>query len=121
MMRWTGTWNKYGYRKTELDGHTFDSKLEADRYIELRLLEKSGVIKDLKLQQEFELIPAYKKNGRTVRAAKYVADFTYFTAGGEFIVEDTKGQRTEGYRLKKKLFEYKYPYTIKEVTRDDIR
>ncbi|MBN1114444.1 MAG: DUF1064 domain-containing protein, partial [Oligoflexia bacterium] len=60
--------NKYKNVKTTVDGITFDSKKEADRYSELKLLERAGKIKDLILQPKFEIIPAYEKDGKKVRA-----------------------------------------------------
>lgn len=109
--------SKYHSKKVTVDGITFDSKKEANRYCELRLLEKVGKIKDLQLQQRFELQPSFKKKGKTIRAITYVADFTYFDLEwNRIVIEDTKGYKTEVYMLKKKLFEYKYPeLTITEV------
>ena len=108
---------KYKNKKTIVDDIQFDSKLEAKRYNELKLLEKSGKIKELKLQPSFELIPSFKKNGKTFRKAIYKADFSYIdTETGETIIEDTKGYVTELYKLKKKIFEYKFQnLTIREI------
>jgi hypothetical protein len=115
--------SKYGNNKVIVDGIKFDSKLEARRYIELKLLEKAKIIKDLNLQVPFELIPSYKKNGKTIRAAKYIADFVYYDNEKEKqIIEDTKGFKTEEYKLKKKLFEYKYrDLEITEIYKDGVR
>jgi len=109
--------SKYGANKTSIDGIKFDSQKEANRYLDLLVLEKAGLIQDLHRQVRFELQPSYKKNGKTIRPIYYVADFVYYdTFKGQKIVEDTKGYRTEIYKLKKKLFEYKYPNSeIKEV------
>lgn len=108
---------KYKNKKTIVDDIQFDSKLEAKRYNELKLLEKSGEIKELKLQPSFELIPSFKKNGKTFRKAIYKADFSYVdTETGETIIEDTKGYVTDLYKLKKKIFEYKFQnLTIREI------
>ena len=108
---------KYKNKKTIVDDIQFDSKLEANRYKELKLLQKSGKIKELQLQPSFELIPSFKKNGKTFRKSTYKADFSYIdTATGETVIEDTKGFITELYKLKKKLFEYKFPnLSIKEI------
>ena len=109
--------NKFRNKKTEVNGIKFDSKLEAKRYTELQFLLKSGIIKDLKLQQEFELQPSFKKNGKTIRAITYKSDFVYYdNERQKIIVEDTKGFRTKDYILKKKLFEYKFKdLSIEEV------
>lgn len=110
---------KYGNRKTVVDGITFDSKLEARRYTELKLLEKAGEISDLKLQVEYALIPSQKQNNKVVeRPVKYKADFVYTdNSTGEIVVEDTKGMKTREYILKRKMMLYFYGIRIKEVTR----
>lgn len=109
--------SKYHSRKVTVYGITFDSKREANRYCELRLLEMAGKIKELKRQVQFVLQPSFKKNGKTIRAITYVADFEYYDLEkGKYIVEDVKGYKTDVYQLKKKLFEYHYPdQTIIEV------
>ena len=111
--------NKYGNHKTEVDGIVFDSMLEAKRYGELKLMQRAGMIENLELQPRFVLQPSFKKNGKTIRKIEYVADFAY-QKNGQLIVEDTKSPATlanKEYRLKKKLFEFKYPeLTIKEIT-----
>lgn len=108
---------KYHNKKTIVNGITFDSKLEAKRFCELKLLEKANKIEDLKLQPSFELQPTFKKNGKTIRAITYKADFSYYDKEKqEQVIEDTKGMQTKDYLIKKKLFEYKFPYlTIKEI------
>lgn len=111
------TTSKYHNKKVIYNGIKFDSKLEKDRYITLKWLEKNGKIKDLQLQKAFELQPTFKKNGTTYRSIKYIADFYYYdTEKNKYIVEDTKGYRTDVYKLKKKLFEYKHnDIEIKEL------
>ena len=110
--------SKYGNKKTEMDGITFDSKKEACRYAELKMLEKAGAIQDLKLQQEFVLQKGYRhgKTGKWVKPITYKCDFCYLR-GGEFVIEDVKSDATRKdavYRLKKKMMEYKGSY-ITEV------
>ena len=103
-------YNTYSNKKVILDDIKFDSKKESNRYMELKILEKAGLIKELELQKEFELQPRFKKNGKTYRKISYKADFYYFDNHlGRYIVEDTKGYRTQVYMIKKKMFEYKYP------------
>ena len=81
------------------------------------MLEKAGVISDLRFQVRFELQPAFKSLGKTIRKIEYVADAVY-VLDGKTIVEDTKSPATaakDSYRLKKKLFLYKYPdYLFRE-------
>lgn len=105
--------NKYKNIKTTVDGIEFDSKKEAVRYMELKVLEKAGEIKDLKLQVPFELIPKQADE----RAVKYLADFVYFDNSKQRkVVEDAKGIRTTTYVIKRKLFKLKYPeYLFVEV------
>ena len=101
--------SKYRAIKTVVDGITFDSRKEGRRYRKLRLLEKAGVIKDLCLQPHFLLQDSYVKNGRAVRKIEYIADFSYYDLEKDkFVVEDVKGVKTDVYKIKKKIFEYKY-------------
>ena len=110
--------SKYNSRKTVIDGITFDSKKEAKRYVELKKKQEEGEITDLRLQVPFELVPSFtieidgKKRKR--RNIRYIADFTYYE-NGQKVVEDVKGRKTDIYKLKKKLFEYKFKQTIKET------
>lgn len=101
--------NKYNAQKTVVDGHKFDSKFEAEHYSGLRLLEKAGVISDLELQPRFLLQDKFVYQGHQERKIEYVADFMYHQ-DGKTIVEDTKSPatRTAEYKLKRKLFLYKY-------------
>ena len=89
--------SKYNAVKTEVDGIVFDSKLEAKRYSELKMLLRSGIISDLELQKKFEL----RVNG--VLICKYVADFYYLDQSGRQVVEDVKGVRNPVYSIKAKL------------------
>lgn len=107
---------KYHNKKVEYDGYTFDSIREKNYYIKLKLLEKAGKIKELELQKEYELQPSFKLNNKTSRKITYRADFTYKTTEDDKLhVIDVKGFRTDVYRLKKKLFEYKYRIKIEEI------
>ena len=119
-------YRKYHNTKTVADGIKFDSRLEAERYAQLKLMERAGAIRDLELQPEYELIPSFKKDGKTWRRTLYKADFRYILAEGDrIIIEDVKGSTaviTDVFRLKQKLFEYRYPeLTIKIVTRRDMQ
>jgi hypothetical protein len=100
--------SKYRNIKTEVDGIVFDSKAEARRYMELRLLEKANEISDLRLQYPFEC----KINEKKI--CTYRADFDYFE-GDQWVVEDVKGFRTQVYKLKKKLVEALHGIEIREV------
>lgn len=104
--------NKFHAKKTEVDGVVYDSKREAKHAQQLQALADSGVIQNLQRQVRFTLQDAYINNkGEKIRKIEYVADFVY-VEDGKKIVEDVKGSKntlTEVFKLKKKLFEYKYP------------
>lgn len=103
--------SKYGNAPTEIDGHRFASKKEGARYAELRLLEKAGVITDLRMQVAFPL----DVNGYPV--ARYVCDFLYVQAG-ERVVEDVKSAITRKnpvYRIKRALMRAIHNVDVQEV------
>lgn len=115
--------NKYGNKRVG----THASKREHYRAQELRLMERAGLISDLREQVSYVLIPAQYGEcgkdfkGRTSRvllerACSYIADFVYTdTATGKTIVEDTKGFRTKEYIIKRKLMLHVHGIRIKEV------
>lgn len=125
--------NKYRNKKVTIDGEVFDSKREATRYKELKLLERCGAISDLKRQVTYELIPTQRekstrvytkgrKKGQPIegkvieKAVTYVADFVYIDkATGKTIVEDSKGFHTKDYILKRKMLLYFKGIKIHEV------
>jgi hypothetical protein len=93
---------------TEVGGHLFPSKHEANRYEQLRLEEHVGGIEDLRLQVPFPLTVGH------VFLGCYRADFTY-TRNGHVVVEDAKGFRTEMFRWKRRHFEAEYGIRILET------
>ena len=110
--------SKYHSKKLVVDGSTFDSEREARRYGELMALRLAGEIRDLELQKSFELIPAQRDSaGRVIeRAVRYKADFYYYDVRRRcFVVEDTKGVRTDEYIIKRKLMLYVHGIRIKEI------
>ena len=114
--------NKYNAKKTEADGKVFDSQKEANRYVELKLMQRAGLIKDLRLQQKFCLIPTIEgaRGGVKQRATYYIADFEYWEKKGDrwvHVVEDVKSPATKTavYRLKKKLMYWRHGIEIREV------
>lgn len=106
--------SKYRNKKVMIDNILFDSKREANYYTYLKLLEKSGKIKNLELQKKFILQGKFKLNGKSIREISYIADFVYEDEKGIHVV-DTKGYRTDVYKIKKKLFMKKYGVEIEEV------
>ena len=122
--------SKYHSKKVTINGETFDSKKEANRWCELRLLERAGKIRGLQRQVKFELLPAQyrlvatqkgQKRQCVERAVSYIADFVYteqLYQGGDFcvtVVEDTKGFRTADYILKRKMMLFFHDIRIREV------
>jgi hypothetical protein len=106
---------RYGnVRKVKIDGHTFDSGREAQRYLELKLLQKARKVTGLVVHPRIPIIfggrPVLLRsrgypNGRRLT---YVADFEYLTAG-QVVIEDVKmqsGFRTEIYKIKRALVEH---------------
>lgn len=102
--------SKYHAQRTVINGIKFDSKREASRYLVLRDMEKNGEIEGLKLQVPYVLF----EKSQYGRQIKYVADFVYVQNGKE-VVEDSKGFRTDVYRLKKRLMGEIYGVVIKET------
>lgn len=126
--------NKYGAKKITdpATGYVFDSKKEFIRWHDLRLMERAGKISGLKRQVTFELIPTQREESTEIykagpqkglrkpgavieKACSYVADFTYIDDHGNTVVEDCKGFRTEGYKIKRKLMLYMHGIRIKET------
>jgi len=117
---------KYKNKKIEIDGIVFDSKKEARRYQELKLLEKAGRIQNLQLQVKFVLIPKQYSKTDFTKAGKprliehecsYLADFVY-SEDGQTIVEDVKSSYTRNHMLyvvKRKLMLYVHGIRIKEI------
>ncbi len=104
---------KYRAEPQVLDGQRFDSKAELRRFHELLLLGNVGEISDLELHPTFPLVV----NG--VRIGHYTADFRYWDVIGCCdVIEDVKSPATRketAYRLRKRLVEALYPWTITEV------
>lgn len=99
---------KYNAKKVRVDNILFDSKLEAQRYIELKELMQIGIIKNLKTHKKYPLVV----NGYKVTT--YEADFVY-ERGGLEVIEDTKGVLTKEYKIKKKLMKAIYNKDIIEI------
>ena len=108
--------SKYGNKKVTIDGMTFDSKHEAERWCELKYMERAGLITNLVRQMPITLLPAQRnEKGKVIeRPVLYIADFSY-TENGEQVIEDAKGVKTKEYIIKRKLMLYRYGIRIKEV------
>lgn len=122
------TIQKYKNKRTIIDGIEFQSRKEANRYRQLKLLEGAGMIRDLQMQVKYVLIPAqyskdeFTKSGKPKcieRECSYTADFVYYDEYGELVVEDVKGYRKDGayniFTIKRKLMLQVHGIRIKEI------
>ena len=102
--------SKYGAKKVTIDGITFDSKAEGRYYEHLQKLKKTGVVEDFEMQKVFTLLDkfAHPQTGKTVRAVTYRADFEVYYSDGRVEVVDIKGFITDVFKIKAKLFMYRY-------------
>ena len=93
--------SKFGAKKTMVDGITFDSKWESERYGQVKAMERGGIVTDLELQVKYDIVI------NDIKICKYIADFVYKeeSPDGKIkeIVEDAKGFETPEFKLKKKL------------------
>ncbi len=112
--------HKYGAQASVYDNIKFDSKLEMKCYIALKQMKRANLIKDFKLQVPYELQEKYVNvNGKKIRAINYVSDFVIENNNGYIFIVDCKGMVLQYFKLKKKLFEYKYKeilYIVKSVS-----
>ena len=118
---------KYRNKKVKMYGMEFASIHEAERYLILRTLENQGVIKKLRCQVRYNLIPEQRepdavgkrggiKKGKLIeRGCDYVADFVYEDRNGNEVIEDAKGFRTSDYKIKRKLMLWIHKIRIKET------
>ena len=106
--------NKYGARKVVVDGETFDSQREANRWRELNVLQRAGLISELKRQVRYELAPGVRIDGekRARPALRFTVDFQY-VEHGELVVEDSKGFADTAFRIRQHL--------MKSVHNIDVR
>ena len=107
----TNRYNKYGAKKVKLDGYTFDSKMEAKRYGELKLLEKEGTIENL------EVHPLYFIAVRGIHVCKVILDFRYLVHKITWVYEDVKGHDNALSRLKRKMVEAQLGIKVQVVKR----
>ena len=129
--------NKYNARKATINGEEFDSKKEAHRWQQLKLMERAGQIDDLRRQVKYVLIPTQREQSNEVfqrgknrgkakpgcvieHEVSYIADFVYLDVNtGKTVVEDAKGYRDgAGYKIfviKRKLMLWRYGIRIREV------
>lgn len=105
--------NKYHAQTVREDGYTFDSLKEHRRYLELKALERTGQIAALVVHPRYTLLDAYRRvDGKRVRAVTYEADFEYIE-DGVTVTEDVKGVQTAVFKIKRKLFEWRYKRVLR--------
>lgn len=109
--------SKFRNRKVDVDGITFDSKMEADYYRHLCILRDLGEIKTFVRQPAFLLQPKFRKNGKTYRPITYVADFGVVYKDGSKKVIDVKGLPTPVFKLKAKIYACLYDEPLICVTK----
>ncbi len=102
--------NKYGAKRTVVDGISFASKKEAAHYCKLKLLKKAGEIKWFCRQ------PIYDLPGFTYRP-----DFIVCDRNGKIEVQDVKGFRTRDYDLKRRAMQAVWNIEVVEVIHADFR
>ena len=109
--------SKYRNQKTEIDGITFDSKVEAEYYQHLKFMLKCKKILGFEMQKKMLLQDGYARpsTGTKVRPIFYVVDFLVYENNGDKTYVDVKGMKTDVFRLKQKMFEYKFKKQLKTV------
>lgn len=100
---------KYNAKKAVVDGIRFDSKVESLYYLHLKKMKEQGKLKDFRLQPVYELQPKFEYQGLKRRAINYKADFLVVDNEDKETVIDIKGMPTTEAKLKRKMFEYRYP------------
>lgn len=112
---------KIPHVKVKVGDEEFDSIGEHDRYIELLLMQKAGIISDLECHPSYEVLPkqetpAGKQNFRNVI---YTPDFRYKRDGKE-IVEEVKSvfsRKEKDYVLRRKMLYYTKGIYVEEIIR----
>lgn len=100
--------NKYKNKKIIIDDILFDSKIEGEYYQHLKKLKEKGEIKDFEIKPKFVLQEKFQKQNKTIRKIEYIADYLVFKNDGSKQVIDIKGFETADFKIKKKMFDYKF-------------
>lgn len=115
--------SKYGNKKINVNGVTYDSQKEYYRHLELNILEKYGIISDVKFHDKNDVI--FICENPTVR---YIPDFTYIDNDGCKIMEDVKGMQTDVFIVKKKIVisriragEYDFKFVLTRKYKDGFQ
>lgn len=109
---------KYRNVKTTINGIKFDSKAEAEYYLIARSYAERNNL-ELRLQEKFEIMPGFSLGGKNYRKINYIPDFTFYEDGQLVKVVDVKGMQTKDFKIKAKIFCYKYqvPLILAKKTR----
>ena len=112
--------NKYGAKPVVVSGYAYRSKRELKRHTELQLLERAGLITELRREVPFELLGRQQRDdGSIEQPVTYVADYVYRDRekGDQLVVEDVKSKatRTRDYIIKRKLMLREHGITIREI------
>lgn len=101
--------SKYNNKITYVDGIKFDSKAESEYYLVLKHKLATEEIQDMRLQPVYVLQEKCTRNGKDLKAITYKADFEVLHLDGSLEVIDIKGEETEAFKIKAKMFQYQYP------------
>jgi len=113
------SYGKIRHSKVEIDGYKFDSQKEADYYLVLKDRLRSKEIRDLSIHPKYILQEKFRKNNKLYRPITYSADFAFYdTKEQRYRVIDVKGFKTDVFKLKQKMFEYKFPEHNLELMRE---
>ena len=113
--------NKYHAVKETVDGIRFDSRAEAQRYRQLKMLQQAGVSIGLACHPRFELIPGAVLDGIKEQGIYYTADFSYVEPGGGIVVEDVKGVTTRDYLLRRKMMLLIRGIEVREIDANTLK
>lgn len=92
---WNRRVSKYGAKRVTQDGYKFGSKLECAVYNILLDMEKRLMISEIKLQPS-----VYMTHARI----RYVPDFSFVNKKGETEFVEAKGNETDVWRIKRRLW-----------------
>lgn len=95
--------------KNQINGIKFDSKMEAEYYLELLEQQKQGFIREIRLQPRFVLQDAFEHQGKKIQEIAYVADFEVIYQDGRVEYIDVKGHEDAQFKIKHKMFKFRYP------------
>lgn len=114
--------SKYGNRKPIINGIKFDSKAEADYYFIAKTYAKDNGL-EMRMQEQFELVPKFRLDGKAYRAITYKPDFTFYDNDKLVKVVDVKGMQTQVFKIKAKMFcsKYQIPLILAEKTKGGFK